>query len=206
MTRLKTRHLYVAAAAAALAGAAIAIPAWADSGGREGAGQGDVESAPFPAPPPPGGVGFVRRAGQGPPTAAEIRRVRGKLDKFVQCMRKHGAHVPGVDTKGPGVSVHVPGPKAGDVLKRVAEKCGMPPPPPRNQLFPLSKKQIEQNREALDDFVKCMRSNGQDLPNRSAPRGGALIPIRPGSTASGFEKAQEKCGGPPPPPALPPRG
>jgi hypothetical protein len=204
MTSLKSRHLYLAAATAALAGAAVAIPAWADSNGHARTSQGEVASAPAPATPPPRGVGFVGSAGEGPPSGAEVRRARAKLDKFVRCMREHGADVPGVQTKGSGVSVRLPAPKTRRVIKQVARKCGMPPPPPRDQLFPLDKKQIEQNRQALDDFVNCTRVNG-DLPDPAAQQRGFVIPVRPGSAASEFAKAEEKCGGPPQPPSLPPR-
>jgi hypothetical protein len=34
-------------------------------------------------------------------------------------------------------------------MRKVAKECGMPPPPPPGQLFPLDKQQIEKYREAI---------------------------------------------------------
>jgi hypothetical protein len=161
MSKLKSRYLYAAATAAAIAGAAIAIPAWAASGGDDSSGQNAVRKAPFP--PPPGAAGFAV-AFKGVPSAAEAKRMRQKLDEFTSCMRKHGAEVPDVRRQGGGVSIQVPRPQSRAVMRKVSRECGMPPPPPPGQLFPLDKSQIEKNRKAI------ARGNCPPLPPPGSQR------------------------------------
>lgn len=131
MSKLKVRPVYVAALAGAIVGAAIGIPAWAATGGESNA-KGRVRAAPLP-PPPRGAFGLEMKRF---PSAAEAKRVRAKLDDFANCLREHGADIPGVQTSRHGVSIHVPRSQAGAVMSKAAKECGMPPPPPPAKVFP----------------------------------------------------------------------
>jgi hypothetical protein len=145
MKKLRIRPVYFAALAGAIAGAAIGIPAWAASSGGDSSAQDSIRRAPMP---PPGAAGFAM-AFKGAPSGADAKRMRQKLDEFASCMREHGADVPDVRRSHRGVSIQVPPPQSRAVMRKVSNECGMPPPPPRGQLFPLDKQQIEMNRRAI---------------------------------------------------------
>ena len=145
MSKPKIRPIYVAVLAGAIVGAAIGIPAWAATGGGDSSGKGGVRAAPFP-PPPRGGFGLEMK---GFPSAAEAKRAREQLDDFANCMREHGADIPGVQTHGRGFSIHVPRPQASEAIRKAAHECGMPPPPRPGEVFGLSTKQLEKNRKAI---------------------------------------------------------
>lgn len=72
-----------------------------------------------------------------------------RLDDVADCLREHGADIPGVSVRGHGVSLQVPRAQAEAITKRVAKECGMPPPPPPGKVFPLTRKQMEKGRKAI---------------------------------------------------------
>jgi hypothetical protein len=151
MRKFDAKYLYTAAAAAAISAAAVAIPAWASSGGGKGE---QVKRAPVPMLPPPGGAAFFKDA------AAD----RKHLDELTDCIRENGVDVPHATSNGGGFSIQAPPAEARSAMKKVAEECGLPAPPPRDQLMPLSEKQREQAQKAMKSLSQCMRSKGEDLP------------------------------------------
>jgi hypothetical protein len=165
MRKFDLKYLYSAAAAAAITAAAIAIPAWGDSGGGQGQ-QTQAQRAPLPMPPPPG-VAFFARGKDGAPS-------RKQVDEMTSCLRKNGADVPPPPTKGGGFAIHVAPPEARSAMEKAAKQCGLPPPPPRGQLMPMSRKQREQAQKAMKGFSQCMRSKGAKLPMPPA------MPLPPG--------------------------
>ena len=156
MRKLDLKYLYSAAAAAAITAAAIAIPAWGDSGGGDGQ-RTQAQRAPLPMPPPAGGAAFFARGKAGAPN-------RQQLDEMGDCLRKNGVDAPGAPTKGGGFSIQIPPPEARSAMKKASKECGLPAPPPRGQLMPMSKKQREQAQKAMKSMSQCMRSKGQKLP------------------------------------------
>jgi hypothetical protein len=155
MRKFDLKYVYSAGAAAALTAAAIAIPAWADSGGSEGE-QSGAQRPLLPVPPP--GAAFFKEA------AAD----RKHLDELTDCIRENGIDVPHATSNGGGFSIQAPPAEARSAMKKVAEECGLPAPPPRDQLMPLSEKQREQARKAMKSLSQCMRSKGEGLPPRAA--------------------------------------
>jgi hypothetical protein len=153
MRKFDAKYLYTAAAAAAITAAAVAIPAWADSGGGESE-QSRAQRTPLPMPPPPGGAAFFKDA------AAD----RKHLDELTDCIRENGIDVPHATSKGGGFSIQALPAEARSAMKKAAEECGLPAPPPRDQLMPLSEKQREQAQKAMKSLSRCMRSKGEDLP------------------------------------------
>ncbi|HYU59564.1 MAG TPA: hypothetical protein VEK39_02290 [Solirubrobacterales bacterium] len=73
---------------------------------------------------------------------------------------------------------------------------GAPPGP--GQLFPLSDEQIEQQRDALQKFVDCLRDHGQDVGDPEVGRFQIAIPVGDDAMSEEFQQAAEECGGPPP--------
>jgi hypothetical protein len=168
MRKFDLKYVYSAGAAAALTAAAIAIPAWADSGGGQSS-QSQAQKAPVPIIPPPAAMGFFARGEGGAQSAAEARK---HLDELTDCIREKGVEVPHASSKGGGFSIQVPRPQARSAMQKAAKECGLPAPPPRGQLMPLSDKQREQAQKAMKSLSQCMRSKGEDLPMppRRAPR------------------------------------
>jgi hypothetical protein len=160
MRKFDLKYLYSAGAAAALTAAAIAIPAWADSGGGQGE-QPQAGRSGLPMPPPPGAMGFFARGEGGAQSAEEARE---HLDELTDCMRENGVDVPHASSKGGGFSIQVPPPEARSAMQGAAKECGLPAPPPRGQLPPLSENQREQAQKAMKSLSTCMRSKGEDLP------------------------------------------
>jgi hypothetical protein len=123
----------IATCAFATAVAAIAIPAWAASGGG-----GSVDRAPAPAAAEPTIAAAAEPAKTGDemplPPPALTRKERRRLTETAECLRKHGAGIPGVHTSPHGVTI---GPNADrGALQRAAEACGAPPLPPRGAALP----------------------------------------------------------------------
>jgi hypothetical protein len=166
MRKFDPKYLYSAGAAAALTAAAIAIPAWADSGG--GQSSQSAQRAPVPILPPPA-VGFFARGEDGAQSAAEARK---HLDELTECVRENGVDVPHASSRGGGFSIQAPRPEARSAMQKAAKECGLPAPPTRAELMPLSDKQREQAQKAMKSLSQCMRSRGEDLPMppRRAPR------------------------------------
>ncbi len=157
MRKFDLKYLYSAGAAAALTAAAIAIPAWADSGGGEE--QSGVQRPLLSVPLP--GAAFFERGEAGAQSAAEARK---HLDELTDCMRENGVDIPHATTKGGGFSIQAPPAEARSAMKKAAKECGLPAPPPRGQLAPLTAKQREQAQKAMKSLSQCMRSKGEDLP------------------------------------------
>ena len=157
MRKFDLKYLYSAGAAVAVTAAAIAIPAWGYSGGGQGAASQD-QRIPLPVPPPPGGAFFARG------DAASSAEAREYLGKLTDCLREEGVDVPHASSKGGGFSIQFPRPEARSAMEQAAKECGLPAPPPRGQLAPLSDKQREQAQKAMRSLSECMRSKGEDLP------------------------------------------
>jgi hypothetical protein len=126
--------------------AGIAVPAWADP-------ESPDADEPFAIPVPPPGPHGLSAAGH---LVAPTPEQREELEKFVDCMREHGADIPGVrfGPEGEGVTIDEADAEA---IAEAEEACGPPPAPP-----PLSKEQIEAHRAALDEVAACMREHGED--------------------------------------------
>ena len=165
MRKLDLKYLYTAAAAAAITAAAIAIPAWGESGGGQ-AQQSQAQRPPLPLPAPPRGAAFF---GWGADAGASAAEARKHLDQLTDCVRENGVDVPHTSTKGGGFSIQLPPPEARSAMKKAAKECGLPAPPPRGQLAPLTDKQREQAQKAMKSLSECMRSKGQELPMPSLP-------------------------------------
>jgi hypothetical protein len=159
MRKLDLKYLYTAGAAAAITAAAIAIPAWGDSGGGQSE-QSQAQRSPLPVPPSPGAA-FFARGKDGAASAADARK---HLDELTDCMRENSIDVPHASSKGGGFSLQVPPPEARSAMEKAAKECGLPAPPPRGQLMPLSEKQQEQARKAMKSLSECVHSKGEDLP------------------------------------------
>jgi hypothetical protein len=142
MRKFELKYLYSAGAAAAVTAAVIAIPAWGDSGGGESE-QPPAQRAPLPMPPP---------------------EAREHLDELTDCMRENGVDVPHASSKRGGFSIQLPPPKASSAMEQAAKECGLPAPPPRGQLMPLTGKQREEAQKAMKSLSQCMRSKGERLP------------------------------------------
>lgn len=158
MRKFNLKYLYTAAVAAAITASAIALPAWGDSGGGQ-SGQAHARRPPLPMLPPPAGAAFFERGRDAAPN-------REQLDKLTDCLKENGVAVP--QPKGHGFSIELPRPEARSAMEKAAKECGLPPPPTRGQLMPLTAKQREQAQEAMKSLNQCMRKNGVDLPKPPA--------------------------------------
>jgi hypothetical protein len=160
MRKFDVKYLYTAGAAAAMTAAAIAIPAWGDSGGGQSE-QAKAQRAPVPMLPPPAGAAFFARGNDAAPD-------RKQLDELADCMRENGIDAPHAPSKGGGFSIQLPPPEARSAMEKAAKECGLPAPPPRGQLMPLSAKEREQAQEAMKSLSQCMRKKGVDVPKPPA--------------------------------------
>ena len=157
MRKFDLKYPCSAGAAAAVTAAAIAIPAWGDSGGGQSE-QSQAQRPTLPVPPPPGGAFFARG------DAASSAEARRNLDELTDCMREDGVDLPHASSEGGGFSIQLPRPGARSAMEQAAKECGLPAPPPRGQLAPLSDAQRKQAQNAMKSLSECMRSKGEDLP------------------------------------------
>ena len=165
-----------AALVLAVAGA-IVVPAWAGDG--EDGDATSVERAPLPSGD---GAGAVAR---------EL-----EPDGLTDCLRRHGANLPVPRPETDELPVPVPRPDD-DAFRHAVEACGMPEPPPGHDPFPLTDEQIDAQREALTDFVRCMREHGEELGDPEVDRNRITVHIPPDAFSEQFLDAQRACGGPP---------
>jgi hypothetical protein len=188
MRSWSARKSAIAAALVIGVGAAIVVPAWANS----------PEEAE-PSPPPAGG-GDVERAPvpSGSGIALTDPEEQEELDALGECLRRHGAPLPEERPEDPA-ELPLPDDIEG-AFATAAEACGLPEPPPGTDPFPLSDEQIAVEREALDEFVACMREHGQDVGDPVVERDRIAIALGPGAFSEEFLAAQRECGGPPVPP------
>jgi hypothetical protein len=169
-----------AALVLAVAGAVV-VPAWA----------GDSDPASVELAPLPSGDGAGAVA---PPQ---------EPDGLADCLRRHGANLPAARPEGDELPVPIPRPDFDEAFRDAAEACGMPEPPPGTDPFPLTDEQIEAQRDALTDFVRCMREHGQELGEPEVDRNRIAIPLPRDAFSEEFLDAQRACGGPPVPPPVP---
>ena len=177
MRNWSRRERRLGAALVLAVAAAIVVPAWA--------GEDDpasVEAAPLPS-----------GDGGGAVVPAE------EPDGLADCLRRHGANLPASRPEGDELPVPIPRPDFDEEFRAAAEACGLPEGPRGPDPFPLSDEQIEAQRGALTDFVRCMREHGQELGDPQVDRNGIAIHIPPDAFSEQFLDAQRACGGPPVP-------
>ena len=185
-----SRDRVVTVAALTLAAAAIAVPAWADS-------EGDSDGVEPPAPPPRGEAEVAPAPPPGGDFAVPFPLPRDEDfsdDPLGRCLARHGAFVPPPPPDDEDREA-MEREEFDEALERAAQACGAPDrgvPDP----FPLSDSEIQAHREALEEYVRCMRAHGQELGEPEVGPDRMAIPIGPGAFTEAWLEAERECGGP----------
>ena len=215
MKNWSRRERGLAAALVLAVAGAVVVPAWA--------GDSDPASVELAALPSGDGGGAVAAAEEPDGLADCLRRHGANLPvprpegDELAVPRPHGAKLPPPRPEGDELPVlrrrikqlpaprpegdQLPVPKLrphdDDAFRRAAEACGMPEGPRGPDPFPLSDEEIQAKRDALTDFVSCMRDHGEELGEAEVDRNRIKIALPPNAFSEQFLDAQRACGGPP---------
>jgi hypothetical protein len=112
--------------------------------------------------------------------------------EFARCMRAHGVDFP--DPK-PGRGFELdPGAVGESRLKEAESRCSRESRAIRDAAPERSPEQLEQDRDATLAFARCMRREGQDVPDPEAGGGGTSVEVpADAKTDPAFQRAQERC-------------
>ncbi|HEX8742025.1 MAG TPA: hypothetical protein VF712_02720 [Thermoleophilaceae bacterium] len=113
---------------------------------------------------------------------------------FARCMREQGIDFP--DPK-PGGGFEV-GPETAspERLKEAEEACAEERKAIAEAAPPPSEEELAEDRDATLRFARCMRGEGQDVPDPRPGEGGTSVSVPPNAKSDpGFQRAQRRCEG-----------
>ncbi len=112
---------------------------------------------------------------------------------FARCMRKQGIDFPDPGSRGMGFDPRSQG-ISEERLKEAEEGCRPEAKAIADAAPPRDAERLEDDRDATLRLARCMRDQGQDVPDPVSGEGGTSISVPPDAkTNPQFEQAFEKC-------------